>query len=275
MERNGGRVWRPITDRGRAPETSPQTGDRSQLYPQFETSPGGLDGKAAERLVFNQCTTDRAAKLFAIEVGFFLFKNSVRLQVLLGVKNESAAMQGIGARLGDDVNEWSGGVTVLRGELVGDDLEFLDRILGNQANRPANNIVVKVAAIDTDPGTSRRGSARHNAPIKPLGGIVGRRWCGAGDEVSQLLKIPVINWQVGNLYLGDRFFNLGGRGVNLSRQARNLDLLHPARKLDREVGGNRVSYGEGGIDRLITKPCFLGFHFVPATRQQVEAIETF
>ena len=92
-------------------------------------------------------------------------------------------------------------MSVLRGVLIGDDLKFLYGIFRNQSHRATHDVVIKVAPIDRDAGTSCRSTTRHDAAVQPLGGVVGRRGRGSRNQIRQLLEVAVIDGQIRNLNL--------------------------------------------------------------------------
>src|SRR5207245_2445046 len=108
-----------------------------------------------------------------------------------------------------------GGMSVLGRILVGDDLKFLDRVLRHQTNGATDDVVVEVAAVHTDAGTARCGSAGDYSTIQALGGIVGRRRRHTRNQVCELLEVAVVDGEIGNLYLRNWLLDLRSGSVDL------------------------------------------------------------
>jgi hypothetical protein len=92
------------------------------------------------------------------------------LQHVVAEEAEQRAVQLVGSRLADDVDEGSRGMAVFGGEPVGDDLELLDGVLRDQPHRAAHDVVVEVAAVHAHRGAAGRASARHHAAVQLLVG---------------------------------------------------------------------------------------------------------
>ena len=110
-----------------------------------EEHPVALDGAA-----------NRPAELLAMEVGRRRAVGRVRGQALEALEVEQAAVQLVGARLRDDVDDAAGGAAELRVGTARHDLEFLHRLQRDVDRRAlaaellAEESVVVVAAIEAD-----------------------------------------------------------------------------------------------------------------------------
>ena len=99
-------------------------------------------------------SANRAAELLALRVGLgkvaLLREVILRRPVRVLSKSERTAVEDIGSRLGDRIDDRARGAAELRVELIGDDLELLDGLDGRPRLRPgalADDVVVVVAAV--------------------------------------------------------------------------------------------------------------------------------
>ena len=134
-------------------------------------------------------------------------------------------MQGVRAGFRYYVDERPGRVPVFCRKLVGNDLEFLNCVLGHESYRATHDVVIEIATVHADARTACCRSTRNHTAIESLGRVVGRRWCRSRNQICKLLEIAIIDGQIGNLYLRYRLLNLRSRSVYLSREAANMDLL--------------------------------------------------
>src|SRR3954462_8362309 len=82
----------------------------------------------------------------------------------------------VGARLAYHVDYSGTGSTHLSGEAVGDDLEFLNAILGKIRQGAAHNFVVVIGAVHCDVATSAKCSGGRHFKSVRLGRVIVRCW---------------------------------------------------------------------------------------------------
>ena len=115
-----------------------------------------LEGEEVERLVLRQRTADRAAELFAMEIGERLAVRRLRREPFEALMMEQRARHLVRARLGDDVDDAAGGAAEFGAGAGGDHLKFLDRFQRDVDGRAlpadllAEEAVAVVAAVEAD-----------------------------------------------------------------------------------------------------------------------------
>src|SRR6266566_274300 len=132
-----------------------------------------FNGEEPKRLVLNDRGAERAAELLAAEIRLGRLEKSARLQVLVTEKSEGRAVVLVRTGLGHHVNERPGGMAVLGGKLVGDDLKFLDGIFRHQPHRPADDVVVEISSVHANARATRGRPAGDDAAVEALRWVVG------------------------------------------------------------------------------------------------------
>ena len=143
----GGQRWRAHRAR---------RADRLRQVRPLQVFVDALEGEEIKRLVPDQRPADGAARLRAAEIAERFAVRGVRRQSLEPLVVEQAALDLIGSRLGDDVDDAAGRAAELGAGAGGDHLEFLDRFERDVDRRPlpahllAEKAVVVVAAVEAD-----------------------------------------------------------------------------------------------------------------------------
>src|SRR5882724_1267873 len=89
-------------------------------------------------------------------------------------EEEAATMNVVGARFAYDVDDAGAGASNLRSEAVGDDLKFLNSILGKIRQGAAHDFVVVIGAVHCDVATSAKCSGGRHFKSVRLGRVIVR-----------------------------------------------------------------------------------------------------
>ena len=201
-----------------------------------EEHPVALDGAA-----------HRSAELFAMKVGGRRAVRGVRRQALQTLEVEQAAVQVVGARLRDDVDDAAGGAAELRVGPAGHDLELLDRLQRDVDRRAlaaelfAEESVVVVAAIEADVVV--------HAALPIEGDLVAVRPlddADAGSEGEQILELAAEDRRRADGGLVERVADFGAGHVD-ERGAGHRDRLRGPRHLQHGIDGDRLPHREGDV----------------------------
>ena len=138
----------------------------------------------------------------------------------------------IRARAGDDVDDASLGAAELRLVAGGDDLELLDRILGEPLERPAVQRIVVVAAVHDV--RDRRAPLAENRDLLPL--LVRREGFRPRHERDEILEVPAVERQERRWSGFPRAKLRSARvGSTRGRRRRDLDRLGDRGDVERRV----------------------------------------
>src|SRR5437868_15399302 len=104
-------------------------------------------------------------------------------------EEEAASVHLIGARFAHDVDDAGSRPSHFRGEAVGNDLEFLNSVLGKIRQRAAHDFVVVIGAVHRDVSTATEGAGRRYFTSVGFSGIKVRCRTVSGQQISPLKKV--------------------------------------------------------------------------------------
>ena len=174
-----------------------------------------LEREEVEHPVALDRPPQRSAELLAMEIGRRRAVRSVSGQSLQTLEMEHAAVQVIGSRLGDDVDDAPGGAAELRVGAAGHDLEFLHRLQRDVDGRAlsaqllAEEAIVVVAAVEADVVVHAALSAERN--LVAIGALHDAH---PGSEREQIFELPAEDGRRADGGLIERGAHLGARDVN-------------------------------------------------------------
>src|SRR5207253_10349679 len=131
-----------------------------------------LGGDESKKLVWDERSSHRAAELLAGEGRFCAQQRRLRLQYFAAQVAEAVAVPGVGAGLGDDVDDAGGRAPDLGSVAVGGDLKFLNAVLGKVGQGAADHFIVVIGAIYTDIAAAAKSACGGDFQGVGLGGIV-------------------------------------------------------------------------------------------------------
>src|SRR5437868_810027 len=107
-------------------------------------------------------------------------------------EEEAASVHLIGTRFAHDVDDAGSRPSHFRGEAVGNDLEFLNSVLGKIRQSAAHDFVVVIGAVHRDVSTTAECAGGRYFKGVGFGGIKVRCRTVSGQQISQLQKIAAV-----------------------------------------------------------------------------------
>jgi hypothetical protein len=234
-------------------------------------------GEEAEILVFADGSAEGAAILLATVVRLGLVTQFgevvVGLECLATKEGIEAAVEIVGAGLGDDVECGTLTSSVCGREAVGADIELLHRFERQLHDGAADRIVFVVDAVYGGIGVASARTIDGIDGVAVLGGVVAIDLFHAGRQNGEVGEVPAIEREV--LYLGgrDRCGNIGLLGVDQLVPGGDLHGLGDCAGLEWNIGGKR------GADQKLqvldlggTKPGGIHANLIAAGGEQIEAV---
>ncbi len=189
----------------------------------------------------------RSPELLAMEIGRRCAIRRVGGQSLQTLEMENAAVQVIGSRLRDDIDDAPGRAAELRVGAAGHDLEFLHRLQRDvdggalSAQLLAEEAIVVVAAIEADVVVHASLSAERD--LVAIGAL---HDADSGSEREQIFELPAQDGRRADGRLIERVAHFGAGDVNQCG-ARHGHGLGSSRDLQHGVQRRRLSNRDGDI----------------------------
>ena len=140
--------------------------------------------------------------------------------------------------LGDHVDRGTLGASVLGGEALGSDLEFLHGLKRKLHDRATDRVVFIVDAIDGRVDIAAIGAVDRKDRIAIFGRVVGVRGFHTGSEISQIRGVAAGQRKIFDFPGRDVLTDAGFGEVDDRRFAGNFNHLRRGARAERQVDGS-------------------------------------
>src|SRR5690242_10635133 len=202
-----------------------------------------LIGSREEEVILPDGASQGSAKLIKPQLSGFcvdvriaggLAEEVVGIELVVAEKLVDAAVEGVGAGLGDDVDDGRSAVAILRGHIQGEFLEFLDDVGVGGGDDAAAQALVR-SPVDQESVEVRAQAIDHSAVTIFKGNAL--RVDGAGGQLDQVKDVAAVEREVGDLASPD-----GGRkarviGLHLHGASFDGDGLRSLADFELEIDG--------------------------------------